>query len=151
MRLSDKLKSIFTSGDDYTVLQLLNKMIEEIKNYETSVDNSGQKFLEVVASSQEVQQYHSVTFNFDEKVDLSRPIVIAKYDPEYDLWRAVYTNIGGFDGRLITGWTLGSLRLGDNAEDQYIELVSEDNLSAGDKFVAIYYELDSKYNLFYDV
>ena len=35
MRLSDKLKSIFTSGDDYTVLQLLNKMIEEIKKYES--------------------------------------------------------------------------------------------------------------------
>lgn len=34
MRLSDKLKAIFTSGDTYTVLQLLNKLIKEVENYE---------------------------------------------------------------------------------------------------------------------
>ena len=34
MKLSDKLKSIFTSGDSYTVLQLLNKLIKEVEDYE---------------------------------------------------------------------------------------------------------------------
>jgi hypothetical protein len=34
MRLSDKLKEIYTSGDTFTVLQLLDKMIKEVEKYE---------------------------------------------------------------------------------------------------------------------
>ena len=34
MRLSDKLKEIYTSGDTFTVLQLLDKLIKEVENYE---------------------------------------------------------------------------------------------------------------------
>lgn len=34
MKLSQKLKSIFTSGDQFTVLTLLNKLIKEVEEYE---------------------------------------------------------------------------------------------------------------------
>jgi hypothetical protein len=34
MRLSDKLKEIYTSGDTFTVLQLLDKLIKEVEKYE---------------------------------------------------------------------------------------------------------------------
>lgn len=37
MRLSDKLKEIYTSGDTFTVLQLLDKLIKEVEKYETGV------------------------------------------------------------------------------------------------------------------
>ena len=36
MSLSSKLKSVFTSGDQYTVLTLLQKMIETIDKYENA-------------------------------------------------------------------------------------------------------------------
>ena len=37
MRLSEKLKEIYTSGDTFTVLQLLDKLIKEVEKYE--IDN----------------------------------------------------------------------------------------------------------------
>lgn len=35
MKLSEVLKSVFTSGESYTVLQLLNKMIKAVEDYES--------------------------------------------------------------------------------------------------------------------
>lgn len=37
MSLAKQLKSIFTSGDQFTVLTLINKLIEEVEKYEETV------------------------------------------------------------------------------------------------------------------
>lgn len=135
MKLSDKLKSIFTSGDVFTVLQMLNKMIEEIEDYETSGSGEKLKVITHTVTTEEITQ-GSFQIDFGVKVATYMPITI------------VNTSAGGGEFSEVV-WASNNIErqgasidiavIGKDSDDR-ISLSITSGMSAGDVLKVTYFE-----------
>lgn len=88
MTLSDKLKTIYTSGNDYTVLQLLNKLIEEIKAYEIQESDAPMRVIDgFIEHPEDTQGWMRITPGF--RIASYMPIVICIKPFGYDDYKTV--------------------------------------------------------------
>lgn len=102
MSLASRLKKIYTEGDQYTVLQLLNKLIKEIEDYEEEQGNklyehrleiddttSAEIYLTVVNDKSEAMTESDVLAYFRNGGPI--PIACTGFDDDHSVVYAAYT------------------------------------------------------------
>ena len=102
MSLASRLKKIYTEGDQYTVLQLLNKLIKEIENYEEEQGNklyehclqvddttSAEIYLKVINNKSEAMTASDVLAYFN--TNGNNPIACTGFDDDHSVVYAAYT------------------------------------------------------------
>ena len=134
-KLSDSLKSIYASGNAYTVIQLLEKFIKEVEKFEQNavIDPAYPRVIEHVVDADEVT-LGKATISFGHKVATYMPVTIGyKHGVYYELYCTLL-------GDMVDNNKVDGLLLGESALDDYIDITLGSTIHEGYTIVVIYFE-----------